>query len=96
VVAIRGGLVDDESGFHDFVAARLARLSRVAYLLTGSHHAAEDLVQAVLIKVARQWPRVTRLDQPDTAVRRARLARGKDRTVVRRGRRRHIRCSAVF
>ena len=70
-MAIRGGLVEDDAGFRDFVAARLARLSRVAYLLIGSHHVAQDLVQSVLIKVAKQWPRAAHLDQPDIYLRKA-------------------------
>jgi RNA polymerase sigma-70 factor (sigma-E family) len=71
VKVIRGGLVDDEAGFREFVAARLPRLARVAYLLTGSHHAAQDLVQSVLIKVAKHWPRAAQLDEPDAYLRRA-------------------------
>jgi RNA polymerase sigma-70 factor (sigma-E family) len=62
-------IVDDDDGFRDFVRARLARLSRVAYLLTGDHHAAEDLVQTVLIKVAARWSRVSATRQPDAYVR---------------------------
>ncbi|UWZ49527.1 SigE family RNA polymerase sigma factor [Dactylosporangium matsuzakiense] len=64
-------MVDDEAGFREFVAARLGRLSRIAFLLTGDHHAAEDLVQVTLVKVARHWRRVTRAGAPDAYVRRA-------------------------
>lgn len=62
--------MDDDEGFRDFVRARLAGLSRVAYLLTGDHHAAEDLVQAALAKVAARWGRVAATDNPDAFVRR--------------------------
>ena len=48
------GLADDE-GFREFVHARLARLSRVAYLLTGEHHAAADLLQNTLVRLASRW-----------------------------------------
>jgi RNA polymerase sigma-70 factor (sigma-E family) len=64
--------MDDEAGFRDFVAARLARLSGTAYLLTGGdHHAAQDLVQSALVKVARHWGRVSQLGAPDAYVRKA-------------------------
>jgi RNA polymerase sigma-70 factor (sigma-E family) len=42
-------------GFDEFVAARGARLSRVAYLLTGDHHLAQDLLQVALFRVAERW-----------------------------------------
>lgn len=47
-----------EAGFNDFVAARTAALSRTAYLLTGDHHLAEDLLQAALLQAARHWERI--------------------------------------
>jgi RNA polymerase sigma-70 factor (sigma-E family) len=46
---------DQYPGFRDFVAARGPALSRAAYLLTGDHHAAEDLVQSALARVLRHW-----------------------------------------
>jgi RNA polymerase sigma-70 factor (sigma-E family) len=42
----------------------------VAYLLTGDRHAAEDLVQATLIRVAARWARVSAAGNPDAYVRR--------------------------
>ncbi|CAM3569738.1 SigE family RNA polymerase sigma factor [Nocardioides zeicaulis] len=60
---------DDEAGFTDFVAARQAALSRTAYLLTGDHHLAQDLVQAALMKAARHWRRIH--TSPEAYVRRA-------------------------
>ncbi len=50
--------------FTEFVRARLAHLSRVAYLLTGDHHAAEDLVQTALLRVATRWSRVRAAEDP--------------------------------
>ena len=41
--------------FEEFVAARSAALLRTAYLLTGNHHDAEDLVQTALIKAVPAW-----------------------------------------
>ena len=48
----------DRSGFDEFVHARGAALARTAYLLTGDHHLAEDLVQAALVQAARHWERI--------------------------------------
>ncbi len=62
--------MDAESDFRAYVAARIAALSRVAYLLTGDWHAAEDLVQLTLINVARHWDRVSATGDPDAYVRR--------------------------
>ncbi len=56
-------------GFREFVAARGAALSRAAFLLTGDHHAAEDLVQSALARVLRHWRRVADGD-PEAYVRR--------------------------
>jgi RNA polymerase sigma-70 factor (sigma-E family) len=63
--------VDPEQSFQAYVAARLAGLSRVAYLLTGDWHLAEDLVQVTLVRVARHWERVVASGDPDPYVRRA-------------------------
>jgi len=49
------------SGYEDFegfVVARRDALLRTAYLLTGNHHDAEDLVQSTLIKVVPKWSRL--------------------------------------
>lgn len=59
-----------ESDFHDYVGAKIAAWSRVAYLLTGDWHAAEDLVQVTLIKLAAHWARVSAGGEPDAYVRR--------------------------
>jgi RNA polymerase sigma-70 factor (sigma-E family) len=60
----------DDEGFREFVRARLPALSRIAYLLTGDHHAAEDLVQSALVKLAVKWSRVSIATQPDAYLRR--------------------------
>ena len=59
-------------GFEEFVGARRDALLRTAYLLTGNHHDAEDLVQTTLIKVVPKWARIQ--DRPEPYVRRV-LAR---------------------
>jgi RNA polymerase sigma-70 factor (sigma-E family) len=47
-----------ETDFEEFVTARSAALLRTAYLLTGNHQDAEDLVQAALLKAVPRWGRV--------------------------------------
>ncbi|GIF65296.1 DNA-directed RNA polymerase sigma-70 factor [Asanoa ishikariensis] len=54
--------------FHDFVVQRSAALSRRAYLLTGDHQLAEDLLQNALARTYRHWRRIT---DPEAYVRRA-------------------------
>jgi RNA polymerase sigma-70 factor (sigma-E family) len=44
--------------FDDYLSQDAHRLLRLAYLLTGNHHDAEDLVQDSLIKIHRHWRRV--------------------------------------
>jgi RNA polymerase sigma-70 factor (sigma-E family) len=61
--------VDDIDGFREFVAVRLARLSRAAYLLAGGHHDAEDLLQKALVKVALRWRQVAAAGDPEAYVR---------------------------
>jgi RNA polymerase sigma-70 factor (sigma-E family) len=58
----------DEEAFHAFVVARTAALARTAYLLTGDHHLAEDLVQTALFKAAKSWGRIQ--GDPEPYVRR--------------------------
>ncbi|MHA6764635.1 SigE family RNA polymerase sigma factor [Streptacidiphilus sp. PAMC 29251] len=52
----------DDVAFTEFVAETHSQLARSARLLTGDWHAAEDLVQATLMKVYRQWRRVAAAD----------------------------------
>ncbi|MEU9509747.1 SigE family RNA polymerase sigma factor [Micromonospora sp. NPDC048170] len=47
-----------DDGFREFVEIRYTDLMRTAYLLTGSRHAAEDLVQSALMRVMRRWRQV--------------------------------------
>lgn len=63
---------DDERypGFRAFVAARSPALSRTAFLLTGDRHAAEDLLQEALARVAGRWRRVVAGGDPEPYVRR--------------------------
>jgi len=60
--------VAERESFEEYVAARQSALLRTAYLLTGNHHDAEDLVQVALMKVVPKWRRIR--DDPDAYVRR--------------------------
>ena len=56
------------TGFEEFVTARRPALLRSAYLLTGTHEDAEDLVQVALVKAVPHWHRIA--DRPEPYVRR--------------------------
>ncbi|WP_194911483.1 SigE family RNA polymerase sigma factor [Catenulispora rubra] len=67
-------MADSEpQGFREYVAARRQGLLAVGYVLTGSQHGAEDLVQATLVKVWPRWNRVAEAGDPDAYVRKAML-----------------------
>jgi len=51
-----------EAEFREFVATRWTALLRTAYLLTGDHDRAEDLVQSALVRVHRHWPKLLAKD----------------------------------
>lgn len=55
--------------FSEYVAARSTHLKRVAYLLCGDPHRAEDLVQTALTKLYVSWERVERRGARDAYVR---------------------------
>jgi RNA polymerase sigma-70 factor (sigma-E family) len=54
---------DDE--FHAFVAERLNRWRRSAYLLCGDWHLADDLVSQALVKLHRSWSKARGADNVD-------------------------------
>ena len=56
--------------FDRFVADSTNGLLRTAYLIVGDLHEAEDLVQETLFKVARRWPKVSRMEHPAAYARR--------------------------
>ena len=56
--------------FDQFVAAHVDDLLRTAYLIVWDEGEAEDLVQECLLKVARRWPRIRRMEQPRAYARR--------------------------
>jgi RNA polymerase sigma-70 factor (sigma-E family) len=51
--------------FEAFAQAQLPHMLRYSVMLTGDRDLAADLVQDVLVKVYRQWPRVCGADRPD-------------------------------
>ncbi|WP_353950121.1 SigE family RNA polymerase sigma factor [Knoellia sp. S7-12] len=55
--------------FEDFVASRGPTLLRLAVMLTGNSHDAEDLLQATFIKVIRHWGRVADAGNPEAYTR---------------------------
>lgn len=59
----------DDDGYTEFVAARWTAFHRLAFLLTGSVPAAEDLLQTALMKTYASWPRVKAMEAPDAYVR---------------------------
>ncbi|MCO8270017.1 SigE family RNA polymerase sigma factor [Actinoplanes sp. TRM 88003] len=64
-------------GFDDFVRSRSTGLLRVAYLLTGDRHAAEDLLQEVLEQMYVRWRRIH--GAPEAYARRALVNRATNR-----------------
>ena len=56
--------------FDTYVRRRGEALFRFAYLLSGDRFAAEDLVQTALTKSYLRWGRISRLEHPDSYVRR--------------------------
>jgi RNA polymerase sigma-70 factor (sigma-E family) len=60
----------DQPDFAAWVDARRPTLWRTAWLLTGDHHRADDLVQTALLKVWPRWTRVTAAGDPEPYVRR--------------------------
>ncbi|GAB3917713.1 RNA polymerase sigma24 factor [Microlunatus endophyticus] len=57
--------------FTAFVASQRPRLFRLAYLLAGNEHLAEDIVQRALVKLYGSWKRVRRANSVEAYVRRA-------------------------
>ena len=56
--------------YEEYVATRWAALYRTAYLMTGNHADAEDVVQTALVKVYAAWSKVSAADAPEAYVRR--------------------------
>jgi len=61
------GVAQARASFEEYVRARTPALLRIAYLVTGNAHDAEDLVQSALEKAATRWQH---LDDPEAYLRR--------------------------
>ena len=59
-----------DAEFTEFVASRAGWLRKVAYLLCGDWHRADDLVQEAITKLYTHWARVSRADNVDGYARR--------------------------
>jgi RNA polymerase sigma-70 factor (sigma-E family) len=66
---VADGAVGSREEFHEFASARAAQLFRIAYLVCGDWHEAEDLVQMTLAKLFVAWHRVQRTQSPDAYAR---------------------------
>ncbi|WP_020391032.1 SigE family RNA polymerase sigma factor [Kribbella catacumbae] len=55
----------ERAAFDEVVASSERRLLRLALMLSGGVHSAEDLVQTVLARAHRRWDRISALDNPD-------------------------------
>ncbi|MEV4056499.1 SigE family RNA polymerase sigma factor [Amycolatopsis sp. NPDC049688] len=59
-----------DAGFTEYVTARAGWLRKVAYLLCGDWHRADDLVQSAITRLCANWPRAAKADNVDGYVRR--------------------------
>lgn len=59
-----------DAAFSAWMMGRQRALLRTAYLISGDHHLAEDLVAATLAKVYLSWDKVTQRDAVDAYARR--------------------------
>jgi RNA polymerase sigma-70 factor (sigma-E family) len=62
--------VDRVREFEDFVRARGVRLLRLALVLTGEQHDAEDLAQEALVRMQSKWGKVASAENQDAYARR--------------------------
>jgi RNA polymerase sigma-70 factor (sigma-E family) len=58
----------DEAAFRDYVAVRMERLRRTAFLYCRDWHTADDLVSVTLVKLYLCWQRAQRADNLDAYV----------------------------
>jgi len=64
------GAVPGDTGFTDYVTAQAAWLRKVAYLLCGDWHRADDLVQTAITRLYANWQRASHADNLDGYARR--------------------------
>jgi RNA polymerase sigma-70 factor (sigma-E family) len=56
--------------FERFAAAHADELIRTAYLMVGDRGDAEDIAQECMLRLARKWPRVRKMEHPGAYARR--------------------------
>lgn len=61
----RDKMAQREEDFEDWVRASSVRFRRLAYLLTGNLHQAEDLLQSAYAKVLPRWHKISTYDSPE-------------------------------
>ena len=66
--------MDEPPAFREFVAARSQALVRSAWLLTGNEAAAQDLVQAALVRTWQRWDQIENRWALESYVRRVMLS----------------------
>lgn len=69
-VRLAAGDVSIPGSFDVFYRAEFTRMVRIAYALSGSRLAAEDLAQDAMVAAHRQWDRVGTLNEPGAWTRR--------------------------
>src|SRR6478735_6449368 len=74
-----------DTDFSEYMAARWSALYRTAYLLTGEHHRAEDLLQDALARTCVRWHSIRERGATDAYVRKVMLNQAS-RQWRRRGR----------
>jgi RNA polymerase sigma-70 factor (sigma-E family) len=67
---VRDRGVDGLPGYREFATARATQLFRIAFLMCGDWHEAEDLVQTTLAKLFVAWSRVRSPDNVEAYARR--------------------------
>lgn len=75
-----------DPSFEAFVEERSTALLRLAYLLTGDHGHAEDLLQTALVRVMRRWSRAREAPEAYTRSVLVNLSRDRIRWLLRRPR----------
>ena len=73
-----------DADFDQYVAATGSRMLRLAYLLTGNPHDAEDLLQEVLAKVYVRWTKVCLVEHREAYIRQIMVNTNRRRHRARR------------
>ncbi|MCY1140543.1 SigE family RNA polymerase sigma factor [Actinoplanes sp. Pm04-4] len=59
---------ESDAGYLEYVSGRTPALRRMAFLLGGDEHQADDLVQETITKLYAKWPRVSKVENVDAYV----------------------------